>query len=64
MTCITGRGVKVKDRYTGLVGLFYIDTDKHNWDSNGNYEIDLDLNFQNIMDEKQPGRTNRRKVLV
>ena len=51
VSCITGRGVKVKDSYTGLTGLFYIDTDKHNWDSNGNYEIDLDLNFQNIMDE-------------
>ncbi|MFQ4423246.1 cell wall hydrolase, partial [Clostridioides difficile] len=55
VTCITGRGVKVKDSYTGLTGLFYIDTDKHNWDSNGNYEIDLDLNFQNIMDEKTAG---------
>ncbi|HHQ8682851.1 C40 family peptidase [Clostridioides difficile] len=61
VTCITGRGVKVKDRYTGLVGLFYIDTDKHNWDSNGNYEIDLDLNFQNIMDEKTAGQDEQKE---
>ncbi|HBG4088897.1 TPA: C40 family peptidase [Clostridioides difficile] len=61
VTCITGRGVKVKDNYTGLVGLFYIDTDKHNWDSNGNYEIDLDLNFQNIMDEKTAGQDEQKE---
>ncbi|HHS9321114.1 TPA: XkdQ/YqbQ family protein [Clostridioides difficile] len=61
VTCITGRGVKVKDNYTGLVGLFYIDTDKHNWDSSGNYEIDLDLNFQNIMDEKTAGQDEQKE---
>uniref|UniRef100_UPI00374EEB2A C40 family peptidase n=1 Tax=Clostridioides difficile TaxID=1496 RepID=UPI00374EEB2A len=61
VTCITGRGVKVKDSYTGLVGLFYIDTDKHSWDSSGNYEIDLDLNFQNIMDEKTAGQDEQKE---
>ncbi|WP_418721830.1 XkdQ/YqbQ family protein [Clostridioides difficile] len=61
VSCITGRGVKVKDSYTGLTGLFYIDTDKHNWDSNGNYEIDLDLNFQNIMDEKTAGQDEQKE---
>ncbi len=49
-TCITGRGVKVKDTYTGLVGLFYIDADTHTWE-NGIYSIDLELNFKNIMNE-------------
>lgn len=49
-TCISGRGVKVKDTYTGLVGLFYIDADIHTWE-NGVYSIDLELNFQNIMNE-------------
>ena len=49
-TCITGRGVKVKDTYTGLVGLFYIDADTHTWE-NGVYSIDLELNFKNIMNE-------------
>ena len=49
-TCITGRAVKVKDSYTGLVGLFYIDADTHKWE-NGLYSIDLELNFQNMMNE-------------
>ena len=49
-TCITGRAVKVKDSYTGLVGLFYIDADTHKWE-NGIYSIDLELNFQNMMNE-------------
>lgn len=49
-TCITGRAVKVKDSYTGLVGLFYIDADTHKWE-NGTYTIDLELNFQNLMNE-------------
>ena len=49
-TCITGRAVKVKDSYTGLIGLFYIDADTHKWE-NGLYTIDLELNFQNMMNE-------------
>ena len=49
-TCVTGRGVKIKDTYTGLVGLFYIDADTHTWE-NGIYSIDLELNFKNIMNE-------------
>lgn len=49
-TCITGRAVTVKDSYTGLKGLFYIDSDVHSWE-NGLYTIELGLNFQNIMNE-------------
>ncbi|WP_304341616.1 NlpC/P60 family protein [Metaclostridioides mangenotii] len=54
-SCITGYGVEVKDTYTGLVGLFYIDSDKHSW-TPGDYSIDLELNFQNIMDEHNDGQ--------
>lgn len=54
-TCITGYGVQVKDTYTGLVGLFYIDSDTHTWEG-GNYTIDLELNFKNIMDEVSAGQ--------
>ncbi|WP_315168671.1 NlpC/P60 family protein [Metaclostridioides mangenotii] len=54
-SCITGYGVEVKDTYTGLVGLFYIDSDKHTW-TPGDYSIDLELNFQNIMDEHFDGQ--------
>lgn len=51
-TCISGFGVNVKDSHTGLVGKFFIDSDKHTW-SGGDYEIDMELNFENIMDEKE-----------
>lgn len=54
-TCITGYGVRVKDTYTGLVGLFYIDSDTHTWEG-GKYTIDLELNFKNIMDEVSAGQ--------
>lgn len=54
-TCITGYGVQVKDSYTGLVGLFYIDSDSHTWEG-GKYTIDLELNFKNIMDEVSAGQ--------
>lgn len=54
-TCITGYGVQVKDTYTGLVGLFYIDSDTHTWEG-GKYTIDLELNFKNIMDEVSAGQ--------
>lgn len=49
-TCICGYGVKVKDAYTGLVGLFYIDEDTHVWE-NGIYKVNLTLAFENMMDE-------------
>ena len=54
-TCITGYGVEVKDTHTGLVGLFYIDSDSHTWEG-GNYTIDLELNFKNIMNEVKAGQ--------
>ena len=54
-TCITGYGVQVKDTYTGLVGLFYIDSDAHTWEG-GKYTIDLELNFKNIMNEVSAGQ--------
>ena len=54
-TCITGYGVEVKDTHTGLVGLFYIDSDTHTWEG-GNYTIDLELNFKNIMNEVSAGQ--------
>ena len=49
-SCKSGYGVKVKDEYTGLVGLFYIDEDIHTWE-NGVYKVDLTLAFENMMNE-------------
>ena len=49
-SCKSGYGVKVKDAYTGLVGLFYIDEDVHTWEE-GIYKVDLTLAFENMMNE-------------
>ena len=54
-TCITGCGVQVKDNHTGLIGLFYIDSDTHTWEG-GNYTVDLELNFENLMNEVEAGQ--------
>lgn len=62
-TCITGYGVQVKDTYTGLVGLFYIDSDTHTWEG-GNYTIDLELNFKNIMNEVSAGEDEKTETNV
>lgn len=54
VSCITGMGVKVYDSYTGITGLFYIDSDTHKW-SNNNYTVDLVLNLKNLMNESERG---------
>lgn len=51
---VTGGTVVVREPYTGLYGLFYIDSDIHTW-KNGLYLNKLVLNFRNIMDEKEVG---------
>lgn len=50
----TGKKVQVKEPYTGLMGIFYIDGDEHNW-KNGIYTNKLTLNFECLMDEKESG---------
>lgn len=62
-TCVTGYGVQVKDTHTGLVGLFYIDSDTHTWEG-GNYTIDLELNFKNIMNEVSVGEDEKTETNV
>lgn len=62
-TCITGYGVQIKDSHTGLVGLFYIDSDSHTWEG-GNYTIDLQLNFKNIMNEVSAGQEEKENTSV
>ena len=51
---ITGGTVVVHEPYTGVYGLFYIDSDVHTW-KKGLYLNKLVLNFKNIMDEKEAG---------
>lgn len=52
ITCIAGNGVEVYDKATGLNGLFWIDSDTHTWE-NGIHTMNLELNFKNLMDEKE-----------
>lgn len=60
ITCVSGTKVSVKDEYTGLVGIFYVDADEHSWQG-GKYEISLTLNFENIMDEKEVGEDEQKE---
>lgn len=60
ISCKCGYKVQVKDSFTGLVGEFYIDKDKHTW-SGGKYTVDLELNFDNIMDEKDAGKDETKE---
>jgi len=51
---ITGGTVVVHEPYTGVYGLFYINSDSHEW-KNGLYLNKLTLDFKNIMDEQDAG---------
>jgi hypothetical protein len=51
---IAGGTVVVREPYTGIYGLFYIDADIHTWKL-GQYYNKLTLNFKNIMDEQEAG---------
>ncbi len=50
--CISGYGIKIKDKITGLTGVFWIESDTHTWE-NGIHTMSLDLQFKNIMDIKE-----------
>lgn len=49
---LAGNAVQVRESYTGLNGLFYIDEDTHTFE-NGQHMVALELNFQNVMDEQE-----------
>jgi hypothetical protein len=44
----------LREKYTGLYGVFYIDGDIHTWE-NGLYNNKLTLDFKKLMDEKEVG---------
>jgi len=52
--CIAGNAVIIREPYTGLDGLFYIDTDEHTF-SNGQHTMRLGLAFKNMMDAQEGG---------
>ncbi len=59
-TCITGTAVTVKDNYTGMTGLFYIDSDRHTWED-FKYTVDLNLAFKNMMNEVNAGQDEQKE---
>lgn len=50
-SCVTGMAVFVDEPFTGLSGLFYINTDQHTW-QNGQYTMQLTVDLQDVMDSK------------
>lgn len=58
-SCITGRAVKMYEDYTGMTGIFYIDTDEHAWEA-GQHSMSLNVKFKNIMDEKEAQEEERQ----
>ena len=57
--CVTGDRIYLQEPYTGLYGLFYIDSDVHTW-KNGQYYNKLVLNLKNVMDEKEAGSLEKK----
>ncbi len=51
---VTGGAVVVQEPHTGLYGLFYIDSDTHEW-KRGQYYNKLTLNYKSTMTEKEAG---------
>lgn len=49
--CITGRAAFIHEPFSGLTGMFYINTDEHTWE-NGQYTMELTLDMENVMDAK------------
>lgn len=51
LNCLSGYSVEVSDGATGLSGKYWITSDSHTW-SGGIHTMQLDLRFEQIMDEK------------
>lgn len=52
MDAISGNGVYIKDKATGLSGLFWINSDTHKW-VKGAHTMTLSLEFKKAMDTKE-----------
>jgi hypothetical protein len=50
VTCLTGYSVAIRDEYTGMWGIFHINSDSHTW-QDGVHKMTLDISFDAIMDE-------------
>lgn len=54
LDCIAGNAVVIREAYTGLQGLFWIDTDEHSLEG-GQHSMSLGLAYKNLMDEQNAG---------
>lgn len=50
--CQSGYGVTIHDQTTGLKGIYWIKSDKHSF-KDGIHTMELELDFKNLMDEKE-----------
>lgn len=52
--CVSGYAVAIQDSLSGITGKYWIDSDSHTWDENGNYTMSLELAFENVMETFEP----------
>lgn len=45
----SGKSIKIRDKATGLTGVFWIQSDQHTWE-NGQHKMSLELAFKNVME--------------
>lgn len=60
INCLSCYFVQVSDATTGLSGKYWISSDKHTWE-NGSYTMELELNFDSIMHEKEGSSEETKK---
>lgn len=53
---LSGYSLLIEEPETGLIGKFYIASDTHTYE-NGLATMDLTLEFENLMDEQEPGKS-------
>lgn len=56
---VSGYSIAIREPYTGLVGRFFIESDSHNF-ANGKREMQLTLAFDNLMDEKDIPKEDKK----
>ena len=56
----SGYSVGVNEHTTGLVGTFYIQSDKHVWTGDQDYETFLELGFEKVMDKVEFDEVKRK----
>lgn len=58
--CLSCYFVRVRDTAVGLTGKYWISSDKHTWE-NGAYTMELELEYDSIMNEVEPSSEEAKK---